>query len=86
MAPVVVQIEYCGEWGYEVNYEGLKKVILSAVPHAEVSGFDRRLSAFEITLNGNLIHSKLNTTDKCDKFPDNDEIVAMIKKEAEATK
>jgi len=82
MAPVVVKVEYCGAWGYGAKYERLKAQILTAVPDAQVSGVVGRKTSFEITLNGNLIYSKL----KADKFPDNDEIVAMVKKEAESTK
>lgn len=82
MAPVVVKVEYCGAWGYSSRYERLKAQVLGAVPNAQVSGVVGKKTSFEITVNGNLIFSKL----KAGKFPDNDEIVEMIKKEAEATK
>jgi len=82
MAPVVVKFEYCGNWGYGSRYERLKAQILAAVPDAQISGVVGRKTSFEITLNGNLIYSKLKT----DKFPDNDEIVEMVKKEAQKTK
>jgi selT/selW/selH-like putative selenoprotein len=52
------------------------------VPDAKVTGVIGRKTSFEITLNGNLIYSKLKT----DKFPEDAEIVAIVKKEAEATK
>jgi len=82
MAPVVVHVEYCGAWGYGGKYERLKKAITAAVPDAKVTGVIGRKTSFEITLNGNLIYSKLKT----DKFPEDAEIVAIVKKEAEATK
>jgi selT/selW/selH-like putative selenoprotein len=52
------------------------------VPDAQVSGTRGRKTSFEITVNDTVIYSKLKT----DKFPDNEEIVRQIKKEAEATK
>jgi len=82
MAPVVVKVEYCGAWGYRSKYERLKAQILAAVPDAQVSGVVGRKTSFEITLNGQVIYSKLKT----DKFPEYEEIVALVKKEAEATK
>jgi len=82
MAPVVVKVEYCGNWGYGSRYERLKAQILAAVPDAQIRGVVGRKTSFEITVNGKLIYSKLKT----DKFPDSNEIVAMVKKEAEATK
>jgi len=82
MAPVVVEVEYCGAWGYGAKYERLKAQILAAVPDAKVSGGVGKKTSFEIKLNGQLIYSKLKSGD----FPNNDEIVAMVKKEAEASK
>lgn len=80
MGKVTVHIEYCNAWGYAGKCERLKRAILAAVPTAEVIGAVGRKNSFEITLNGTLIHSKLKT----DKMPDEKEIIALVKKAAEA--
>jgi len=82
MAPVAVHVEYCGGWGYGSRYERLKARILQAVPDAKVTGVTGKKTSFEVTLNGKLIYSKL----KAGKFPEEEEIVEQVKKEAEATK
>lgn len=82
MAPVVVKVEYCGGWGYGSRFERLKQDIEVAVPGAQVSGTVGRKSSFEVTLNGKVVFSKL----KAGKFPENEEIVEMVKKEAAAGK
>jgi len=79
MGKTVVHVEYCGAWGYKGKYERLRAAILKVVPEADVTGVVGRKQSYEITLNGNVIFSKLKT----DKFPDENEIVQMVKKEAE---
>jgi len=76
MGKVVVSVEYCNSWGYAGKYERLKRAILEAVPDAEVSGTVGRKTSYEITCNGTVIYSKL----KAGKLPDQNEIVALIKK------
>jgi len=82
MTKIIVHVEYCGAWGYKGKYERLKRAILAAVPEADVTGVVGRKQSFEITLNGNVIHSKL----KSEKFPEDNEIVDLIKREAEEAK
>jgi len=78
MGKVIVHVEYCGAWGYSGKYERLKGAILKAVPEAEITGVVGRKQSYEITLNGKVIYSKLKT----EKFPEDSEIVEMVKKEA----
>jgi len=82
MGKVIVHVEYCGAWGYSKKYERLKGAILAAVPDADVTGVVGRKQSFEITLNGVVIHSKL----KSEKFPEDKDIVEMVKKEAAEAK
>jgi len=79
MAKVIVNIEYCGAWGYGGKYERLKGAILKAVPDAQITGVVGRKTSFEVTLNGTVIFSKLKTG----SFPKDDVIIEQIKKAAE---
>jgi len=82
MSKIIVHVEYCGAWGYAGKYERLKSAILKAVPEAEITGVVGRKTAFEITLNGKVIYSKLKTGN----MPEENDIVEMIKKEAAEAK
>jgi len=82
MAPVTVHVEYCGAWGYSSRFARLKEDILAVVPDAQISGVVGRKTSFEVTVNGTVVFSKL----KAGKFPNNEEIVEMVKKEAAAAK
>jgi len=80
MGKAVVHVEYCGAWGYGAKYERLKRAIQAAVPEAEVTGTVGRKTSFEVTLNGELIYSKLKTG----SMPKENEIVDQVKKAASA--
>jgi len=71
--PIKVEIEYCGGWGYGQRYRELSNAILASLPEALVSGFVGRRSSFEVKLNGQEIHSKLETKG----FPDFKEVVQI---------
>ncbi|XP_072042904.1 migration and invasion enhancer 1-like [Amphiura filiformis] len=61
--------------GYYPRYLELAEDIKAADPDAVVAGKVGRSSSFEITLNNQLLFSKLKTHG----FPDNTEIIANIK-------
>lgn len=84
--PVKIHIVYCGGWGYkpkanrlqtqiedEIGDEGLQ---FSKEPTRNVSGY------FEVTVNGQMIHSKKNG----DGYIDNKEKLDKIVKAIEAAK
>jgi len=81
MTKTVVHIIYCTDWGYEKQYERLTAAILSAMPRdVEVTGeVATESGAFEISLNGQLISSKLKTG----VLPADEDIIEMVRKAAE---
>ena len=70
----MVEIEYCGGWGYASRYRDLERQIVKKVPTAKVSGTVGRRTAFEIKVNDTVIHSKLSVG----SFPDFDEVAEII--------
>lgn len=56
------------------RYQELARQIKATVPEAEVEGVVGRSTSFEVTVNGELIFSKL----QIGSFPDFDEIVAQV--------
>ena len=69
----MVEIEYCGGWGYASRYRDLERQIVKKVPTAKVSGTVGRRIAFEIKVNDTVIHSKLKTM----AFPDFKEVIEI---------
>ncbi|PAA64976.1 hypothetical protein BOX15_Mlig033428g3, partial [Macrostomum lignano] len=62
---------------YEPRYEHLRRAILSACPSGvQISGHDGRRGSFEVTINGQLIFSKL----KLHGFPDENQVVEQVKR------
>ena len=56
-------IKYCAGWGYGSKFNQVKQLILSHYPNATVNGerdYDNP-GAFEVFINGQLIHSKLKS-------------------------
>ncbi|CAM9907445.1 unnamed protein product [Lampetra planeri] len=77
---VNVNVEYwclqiCAQ-GYEPRYQELAANILKQAPGAEVIGQVGRSGTFEVTVNGELIFSKL----ECGGFPFAEDIIAEVKK------
>ncbi|KAF7641940.1 hypothetical protein LDENG_00267970 [Lucifuga dentata] len=60
--------------GYGSRYRELEKAIKRAFPDAVVTGEVGRSHSFEVTVNGQLIHSKLQTN----QFPEAQMVVARI--------
>ncbi|ROT73615.1 selenoprotein W2 [Penaeus vannamei] len=56
------------------RYEELARVIRSKVPQAEVVGAVGRRTSFEVSIDGTLIHSKIQTM----SFPDFDEVADIV--------
>ena len=60
----------------------LQYAIEAAIPGAEVVGKVGRRTAYEVMVDGTLIHSKLETG----KFPDKNETIGIIKNVAQGGK
>ena len=71
---VLVEIEYCGGWGYASRFRDLQTQICKKVPTAKVTGTVGRRTSFEIKVNDAVIHSKLSVG----AFPDFDEVVEIV--------
>ena len=78
MSGPLVEIEYCGGWGYEPRYQELASAIKAAIPDAQVIGTVGRNTSFEVKVNSTEIHSKLKTM----AFPDFQEVVDIVQETA----
>ena len=58
-----IHIEFCEKWNYHPDYDRVSKEIKKIMPNAHVTGNSKppRSGAFEITLDGMLVYSKLQT-------------------------
>ena len=58
---IAVSIDYCNAWGYFSKFNYAKSVIQQAFPGAVVQGNPGKggAGAFEISVNGKKVHSKL---------------------------
>ena len=63
------------------TYRELSNAILASLPGAQVSGFVGRRSSFEVKLNDQVIHSKLETKG----FPDFKEVVQICNETAKGS-
>lgn len=71
-----VLIEYCGSWGYEGRFYELNDKIKSEFPDVEVTGEIGRQSSYEVSIDGKLIFSKLETYG----FPDDQDVLDAVRK------
>jgi len=74
MTEVKVHVEYCGRWGYGPRYQALAARIAQAVPSAVCHGEVGRQSSFEVSVNGDLVYSKLQSGN----FPDYEDVVKVV--------
>ena len=58
-----IHIEFCEKWNYHPDFDRVSKEIIKIKPNAEVKGNTQtpRNGAFEVTINGKLVYSKLQT-------------------------
>ena len=76
MSKVEVHVEYCGAWGYGARFRELQRAILAKVPEARVTSSIGRSSSFEVTVNGQVIYSKLQKG----SFPNFEEVASHVAK------
>lgn len=76
MAPVIVDVEYCGKWGYEPKFKELSRYLAEKAEKAEVTGRVGRSTSFEVTINGQLVFSKL----KIGKFPKFEDVQEQVQR------
>lgn len=74
--PTSVSVEYCGSWGYDKHFIELQALIKSEFPDVQVSGFVGGLGSYEVSINENLIYSKIQTQ----KFPNVEHVLDAIMK------
>ena len=67
-----IHIEFCEKWNYHPDFDRVSKQIKTIIPKADIHGniSPPRSGAFEVTINGKLIYSKLQTGN----FPTTNEI------------
>ena len=72
-----IHIEYCEKWNYHPEFERVSNIINKHYPNAIVEGNNSlpRTGSFEVTTNGLLKYSKLQTN----QFPLEDEILSWFK-------
>ncbi|XP_043481003.1 migration and invasion enhancer 1 [Leptopilina heterotoma] len=76
---VNVNVEYCIVCGYEKEFLDMTKAIKSFVPDAVVTGNDGKEGAFEVSINEQLVHSKLQTL----AFPDHSNVGEIVREVSE---
>ncbi|CAG9822028.1 unnamed protein product [Phaedon cochleariae] len=74
MSALHVDIEYCDKCGYSEKFHDLAKYIEKKHPSVEVNGREGRRGSFEVSVNGEIVHSKLSTL----AYPDYDDLQKII--------
>lgn len=69
-----VTVEYCKGWSYAFRYQELAG-LLRQVPGVKVTGVTGEADSFEVSVNGELIYSKLKTG----QFPNNEEVTEKVR-------
>ncbi|XP_008209163.1 uncharacterized protein LOC100122087 [Nasonia vitripennis] len=72
---VRVDVEYCGTCGHIKQFIEMAQKIKEALPEAKISGEPGRQASFEVRVNDELVHSKLQTM----AFPDFKEVTELVK-------
>ncbi|XP_033215043.1 migration and invasion enhancer 1 [Belonocnema kinseyi] len=72
---VNVDVEYCGACGYQKQFLDMAEKIKALAPNANVTGKDGKEGTFEVQINEQLVHSKLQTL----AFPDHDDVSEIVK-------
>ena len=71
---VNVEVEYCANCCYLSLYRQLERHIKRAVTDVQIRGFAQRIGSFEVKINDQLVHSKLQTM----RFPDFKTIIDLV--------
>jgi len=71
---VQVLIRHCSGWGYAPRAQKLRDAIVSACPAAQVQLEHGERTSFEISINGQLIFSKLQTGG----FPETEDLIKAV--------
>ena len=58
-----IHIEFCEKWNYRPDFDRVSKQIKNIMPNASIQGNNilPRSGAFEVTIDGTLVYSKLQT-------------------------
>jgi len=71
---VQVLIRHCSGWGYAPKAQRLRDMIVIACPTAQVRLEHGERTSFEISINGQLIFSKLQTGG----FPETEDVIKAV--------
>jgi len=71
-----IEIEYCGQWGYEPRARAARDIILGSQPSAQVNLRRSSGGVFEIKVDGRVAYSKKASG----RFPSDEEIRNTIKR------
>lgn len=69
-----IRVERSSSWHYMRKFRSMKETVEKALPNVSITDSKGRKNSFEITVNGTLVYSKLDSGN----FPDLDQIVGLI--------
>lgn len=80
--PSVVSIVYCGAWGYGSKFRAIQSAILSQYPKTTITGEATPTATgyLEVTVDGNLVHSKDNGDGYVDSAEKMEKILDAVEK------
>ncbi|XP_036344684.1 migration and invasion enhancer 1-like [Rhagoletis pomonella] len=73
---VKVNVEYCPKCNFEWQCKMLENFLLQQQPETEVVCFKGRQGSFEVKIDDNLVHSKLQSL----AFPDHESVLENVRK------
>jgi len=82
MVKVQVMVVYCGGWGYGSRFRRFETQVIDGFDDVDVTGESTQgiTGYFEVTVNGDLVHSKKNGDGFVDTDAKKDKIFDAIKK------
>ncbi|TDG41347.1 hypothetical protein AWZ03_012231 [Drosophila navojoa] len=73
---VNVDVEYCGTCNFSLQCQLLRQFLVDAAPGVQVSCHQGRRGAFEVTIDDQLVHSKLASM----AFPQHESVLAQVQR------
>ncbi|EDW81877.1 uncharacterized protein Dwil_GK25426 [Drosophila willistoni] len=73
---VKVDVEYCGKCNFSLQCQMLKQFLVEKVPGIEVDCHQGRRGSFEVTIDDQLVHSKLS----CFAFPQHESVLTQVRR------
>ncbi|XP_017073761.1 migration and invasion enhancer 1 [Drosophila eugracilis] len=73
---VKVEVEYCGVCNFRGQCQLLREFLLASSSDLDITCRQGRRGAFEVTIDGQLVHSKLS----CLAFPEHASVLTQVQK------